>query len=80
MWSWWCPCSARPSKCREQAVVLGDVVGGNAETAVDLVNDGAVRVLDLHTEARGTRIAAGATIDMSSNHETWDCDAGAGTK
>ena len=60
----------RPAERGEQAVVFGDVVGGDAEAAVQFVEDGAVGTLDEDAVARGTGVAPGAAVDIRGDHET----------
>src|SRR5262245_18293244 len=69
-----------PSQGGKQAVVLGDVVGRDAEAAVQLVEQAAARVHDVDAVSRGSRVAAGASVDVRRDQDAWDCDAGVGTK
>ena len=58
----------RPAQRGEQAVVLGDVVGGDAEAAVQFVEDGAVGILDEDTVAGGAGVSPCAAVDIRSDH------------
>ena len=75
-----------PAQRGEQAVVLGDVVGGDTEAAVQLGEHLAVRPLDVDAVARGTGIASGAAVYVGgrplslvrvADHEVWVAAAGA---
>src|SRR5258708_4710956 len=67
-----------PSERGEKAVVFGDVVGGDAERAVELLERVPVGVLDDDAVAGGPGVAAGAAVDVGGDQEGWG--AGAGTK
>src|SRR5439155_532166 len=59
----------RPPQRGEQAVVFSDVVGRDAERAVDLVEERAAGRLDAHAVAGRARVAAGAAVDVRDDAE-----------
>src|SRR5260221_4187348 len=68
----------RPCERREKAVVFGDVVGGDAERAVKLLDERAGGILDPHAIARRARIASRAAVYVRGDQEA--CVAASGTK
>ena len=63
------PCSDCPLQCGEQPVVFRDVVGGDAERTVQLLNQVALGVLDADAVAGRSRVAPGAAVDVGANHD-----------
>ena len=53
----------RPAQRRQQAVVLGDVVGAGSEKFLQL-DDGSVGLLDVDAVTSRTRIAARSAVDV----------------
>src|SRR3954470_20345167 len=67
-----------PAQGGEQAVVLGDVVGRDAEAPIQFVDHRAVGILDRHAVPRGARVPARPSVDVSRDQVV--CEAGVGTK
>ena len=62
------PVVQRPRQGGQETVVFRDVVGRVRETAVQLGDHGAVVAHNLHAVPCGTRVAAGAAVDIRRDH------------
>ena len=61
----------RPAQRRQQAVVFRDVVGGDADPAVQLVEERTVGPFDVDAVARGAWIAPRTAIDVGGDQDAW---------
>ena len=57
-----------PAKRRQQSVVLGDVIGGDSQAAVQLVDEPAFGIFDADAVAGRAGITPRAAIDVNGDH------------